>query len=61
MVTATPEMKEILAKAIKLYGDALWKIFLGIGIPEGFEDYENLSEQELKQKMQILKDFYNSL
>ena len=56
-----PEVKKELAKAIKAYGDILWRVYLGLDVPEEFQEYESLSKSELKNKMTLLKEFYNSL
>lgn len=57
----TEELKQELGNAIAAYGKILRSAFIGARVPEGFEKLHNCSEEELKHKMQILKDFYNQL
>lgn len=57
----TEELKQELGNAIAAYGKILRSAFIGARVPEGFEKLHNCSEEELKHKMQILRDFYNQL
>lgn len=57
----TEELKQELGNAIAAYGKILRSAFIGAKVPEGFEKLHNCSEEELKHKMQILRDFYNQL
>lgn len=64
MDTVNPEYKEELKKelgnAIAAYGQILTKAFLGIRT-SGFEHLMKCPEEELRHKMQMLKDFHKSL
>jgi len=55
------ELKQELGNAIAAYGKILHSAFLGAQVSPEFEKLHNCSEEELKHKMQILKDFYNQL
>ena len=61
MKTVNEELKKELGNAIAAYGDILWNVYLGLSVPEKFTEIEHLSKSELKHKIQILKDFHNSL
>ena len=54
------ELKAELANAIKAYGSVLYSANLGIA-PVEFDWLNDCSDEELKHKMQILKDFYSQL
>ena len=55
------ELKNELGNAIAAYGRILHSALLGTKVPVEFEKLKACSEEELKHKMQILKDFYNQL
>lgn len=55
------EVKKELAYAIKAYGDILWRVYLGLDVPEEFREYTSLSASDLKNKMTLLREFYDSL
>ena len=55
------ELKKELGNAIAAYGDILWSAYLGFEVPSKFEEFKNLSKSDLKNRIQLLKDFYNSL
>ena len=54
------ELKKELGNAIAAYGQILTKAYLRISTPK-FEHLMKCTEEELKHKMQMLKDFYNTL
>ena len=54
------ELKKELGNAIAAYGQILTKAFLRISTP-GFEHLMKCTEEELHNKMQMLKDFHKSL
>ena len=54
------ELKEELGNAIAAYGQVLRKASLGISTP-GFEHLMECSSLELTYKIEMLKDFYNTL
>lgn len=60
-MNVSEELKQELGNAIAAYGKILRAAFIGAGVPEGFEKLHECSEEELKHKMQILRDFYNQL
>ena len=55
------ELKKELGNAIAAYGDILWAVYLGTNVPEKFSELKNLPEEDLKNKMALLKEFYDSL
>ena len=55
------ELKRELGNAISAYGDVLYSALLGINISQKFQFLSDCSEDELKHKMEILKEFHNSL
>lgn len=55
------ELKRELGNAISAYGDVLFSALLGINVPQKFQFLTNCSEDELKHKMDILKEFHSSL
>ena len=57
----TKELKQELGNAIAAYGKILHAALLGAQVPAEFEGLTNCSDEELKHKMQILRDFYNQL
>ena len=57
----TEELKNELGNAIAAYGQILRSAFIGTRVPPEFDKLKECSEEELKHKMQILKDFYNQL
>ena len=54
----TEELKRELGNAIAAYGKILHSALLGTTIPPEFEKLKGCTEEELKHKMQILRDFY---
>lgn len=54
------ELKKELGNAIAAYGKIVTKAFLRISTP-GFEHLMKCTEEELKSKMQLLKDFHSQL
>lgn len=54
------ELKEELGNAIAAYSQILTKAFLRIRT-SGFEHLMKCTEEELRHKMQMLKDFHKSL
>jgi len=54
------ELKKELGNAIAAYGQILTKAFLGISTPK-FEHLMRCTEDELRHKMQMLKDFHSAL
>lgn len=55
------ELKRELGNAISAYGDVLFSALLGINVPQKFQFLTDCSEDELKHKMDILKEFHSSL
>jgi hypothetical protein len=60
-MNVSEELKKELGNAIAAYGKILRSAFIGARVPEEFEKLHNCSEEELKHKMQILREFYNQL
>ena len=54
------ELKTELANAIKAYGSVLYSASLGIA-PAEFDWLNDCSDEELRHKVQVLKDFYSQL
>ena len=59
-VNISEELKTELANAIKAYGSILYSASLSIA-PAEFDWLNDCSDEELRHKMQILKDFYSQL
>ena len=55
------ELKKELGNAIAAYGKILHSALLGAAVPPEFEKLKQCSDEELKHKMQILKEFYKQL
>ena len=55
------ELKKELGNAIAAYGKILHSALLGAAIPTEFEKLKECTEEELKHKMQMLKDFHSQL
>ena len=60
-MTVTEELKKELGNAIAAYGKILHSALLGTAVPQEFEKLKECSDEELRHKMQILKDFYNQI
>ena len=60
VLTISEELKTELANAIKAYGSVLYSASLGIA-PTEFDWLNDCSDEELKRKIHVLKDFYNQL
>jgi hypothetical protein len=60
-VNITEELKQELGNAIAAYGKILHSALLGAAVPRDFEKLQECSDEELKHKMKILKDFYKQL
>ena len=59
-LTISEELKTELANAIKAYGNMLYSASLGIA-PKDFDWLNYCSTEELRHKMQVLKDFHSQL
>lgn len=57
----TEELAQELKNAIAAYGLLLHAAMLGTELPPKFEALHTLSEEELKHKAQLLRDFYDNL
>ena len=57
----TEELKNELGNAIAAYGQILRSAFIGAAIPPEFEKLKSCSDEELKHKMQILREFHAQL
>ena len=57
----TEELKREIGFAIAAYGQILYRISLGLDVPKQFQELQNCSVDELKVKMEMLKDFHSSL
>ena len=55
------ELKKELGNAIAAYGKILHSALLGTTVPLEFEKLKECTDEELKHKMQILKEFYKQL
>ena len=60
-MTVTEELKKELGNAIAAYGKILHSALLGTAVPLEFEKLKQCSDEELRHKMQILKEFYNQI
>ena len=57
----TEELKKELGNAIAAYGKILHSALLGTTVPLELEKLKECTDEELKHKMQILKEFYKQL
>lgn len=57
----TEELKKEIGNTIAAQGKILHAAFLGTSIPVEFEKLKECSDEDLKYKIQILKEFYNQL
>ena len=57
----TEELKNELGNAIAAYGKILHSALLGTPVPREFEKLKECTDEELRHKMQILRDFYNQI
>ena len=57
----TEELAQELKNAIAAYGLLLHAAILGTELPSKFEALRTLSEEELKHKARLLRDFYDNL
>lgn len=55
------ELKNELGNAIAAYGQILRSAFIGTAVPPEFEKLKECTDEELKHKMQILREFYSQL
>lgn len=55
------ELKQEIGNAFAAYGDILHGALLGTSIPSKFEALKLLSDQELKERIFLLREFYLSL
>lgn len=61
------EVKDIslFAKALNnaciSYGDVIWGIYIGCEVPNKFDPLKKLSEEELKARIDCLKDVYRQV
>ena len=60
-MVVTEELKKELGNAIAAYGKILHSALLGTAVPSEFEKLKECSDEELKHKMQILREFYSKL
>lgn len=60
-MVVTEELKKELGNAIAAYGKILHSALLGTAVPTEFEKLKECSDEELKHKMQILREFYSKL
>ena len=60
-MTVTEELKNELGNAIAAYGQILRSAFIGTAVPPEFEKLKECTDEELKHKMQILREFYSQL
>ena len=57
----TEELKKELGNAIAAYGKILHSALLGASVPVEFEKLKECSDEDLKHRMKILKEFYEQL
>ena len=57
----TEELAQELKNAIAAYGLLLHAAILGTELPPKFEALRTLSEEELRHKARLLRDFYDNL
>lgn len=57
----TEELRKEIGNAIAAYGKILHSALLGTSVPVEFEKLKECSEEDLKHRMKILKEFYTQL
>ena len=57
----TEELKKELGNAIAAYGKILHSALLGTTVPAEFEKLKECTAEDLKHRMQILKEFYEQV
>ena len=57
----TEELKNEIGNAIAAYGKILHSAMLGTTVPPEFEKLKQCSDEELRHKMQLLRDFYSQI
>ena len=55
------ELKKELGNAIAAYGHILYGIYLGTQVHPAFTELQHCSDEDLKHRMKILRDFYDQL
>lgn len=55
------ELKNELGNAIAAYGHILRGVYLGTAVPSQFQELTKCSDEELKHKMELLKEFHKQL
>ena len=55
------QLKQEISNAFAAYGEVLHSALLGTKVPNQFEALKSLPEQEIINKILILREFYNSL
>ena len=55
------ELKNELGNAIAAYGHILCGAWLGTSVPPQFQELTKCSDEELKHKMELLKEFHKQL
>lgn len=55
------ELKKEIGNAIAAYGHVLYGIYLGTPVHPSFQELTQCSDEELKQRMKMLRDFYEQL
>ena len=57
----TEELKKEIGNAIAAYDRILHSALLGTDVPHGFEKLKECTEEELKHKIRVLREFYSQL
>lgn len=61
MVNYTPELIKEIGNAIAAYGIILRAAWTGTEVPQQFEAFKYLPDEDLHRRMQLLKDFHKEI
>ena len=60
-IQVTDELIKEIGNAIAAYGQVFWSISLGLNPGNKFSDLLDLSDEEMRQKMLLLKNFHSEI
>ena len=55
------ELIKELGNAIAAYGNILYSAMLKCDVPKDFEEFKDLPEENLRHRIELLKNFYNEI
>ena len=60
-IQMSDELIKEIGNAIAAYGTILSAAWMGTQVPEQFEAFKHLPEEDLHRRMKLLKDFYEEI